>query len=94
MEVVKGVIYDRGPVNIAGVKAHSYLVGIHLFTNRPIDNLEKNGETVVMGHNLFDGITEGLDGLTKYEKPYPMGDLSQGVLLACELDPANLNIRS
>ena len=71
-ELVKGFIYPHGQVSSNGKRFNKYIVGMVLLTTEAIDDINGEGEFVVMGVNSpfrqqIGNITEGFILLPKVQ---------------------------
>ncbi len=86
MEAAKGVVFGHDKTEFG----YKYLIGIVLITDEPLELIEPRGETIVMGGGAGCLITAGLQGLSKYKPPHPLGDLSSAILTVADMKPENL----
>jgi hypothetical protein len=94
-ELVKGFIYPHGQVSVNGKRLNKYIVGMVLLTTEAIDDINSEGEFVVMGVNSpfrqqIGNITEALSFYPKYKPKYPLGDADQALLAVSNLTPEDL----
>src|SRR5690242_6671424 len=89
MEAIKGVVYGRGTKE----GKHRYLVGFMLVTDKKLTCVNETGETIIMGGQLFEAISDSLESIPKYKPPHPLGTLSNGIIQVCDMVPDDLEHR-
>lgn len=88
MEAMKGCIYKRGKV---GTK-YMYLICVNVLTDREIAGLAGD-ETIIMSDHCFHSpLADAVETMTKYEPPYPLGEVGTGIVTACQLKPDQLKL--
>jgi hypothetical protein len=93
MEAIKGVIYGKGQAEIDKSTKYRYLVGFMLVTDKRLTAVSETGETIIMGGQLFEAISQSLESIPKYKPPHPLGDLSSGIIRVCDMVPDDLEHR-
>jgi hypothetical protein len=92
MEMIKGVILDRGEKELDIIPVHTYLVSFMLVTDKPLNNLSSTGETIIMGVNQFSNVmTDAVKQAQTYEPPHKLGDVTNAVLDVMVMDPNDLD---
>ena len=88
MEILKGVIWDRGQVTLNGETKYKYVVLGVLITSEKIDGI-KSGDNIILGE--VPGITDSLSHPEKYESPNSLGDASSALLSVVNFTPDELD---
>lgn len=91
-EAIKSVIWDHGDVVIGeNKKAHKYLIGLILITDKPIEGIIDQKDHVAMGSMVLSNpLTDVLSVLEKFRPPFVLGDLTDAMLAVSEFAPDNL----
>jgi hypothetical protein len=86
-DIVKGIIYDRGVVEVNGQKKHKSLIAMVVLTDKPFE-VKDHTEYVFMGSS---NIYEGINSIPKYQPPYKLGQIGDAIIDISSMSPEELD---
>ncbi len=87
MEIVKGVMYDRGTATLGNETKHLTLVAMVVASDEPLMPKKKQ-EIVVMGSGDF---MPAFNHLTKYKPPHKLGNIANAIVDISGMSPDDLD---